>query len=418
MGRGSRDRALRTFPAVRSIHAIDRPSTGRTRRAFGLASFVVVLPVLAALLLGGPAANADTVTEVRLTTPYPSLSVEPGSTVKLDLDARAPHSERVDLSVPNLPSGWKATLRGGGFVIGGLTAGPDTAGTAQLELDVPADAPAGDHPVEVVETAPDGVSRLELTITVAAVVDSGIGVTADFPSITGGPTDTFAYNLTVTNNTPTQQTFNFAGTGPDGWTVTASPEAQSRANTVSIDGGATAKVSVSAVPPASVKAGKYPIDVVVTGANGASGKIELGAEVTGTAKLGLSTSDQRLNLSGPAKQARRETLVVDNSGTAPLTKVSFSSTPPSGWKVTFEPPTVDSIDAGQSAQVVAVITPSKDAVAGDYAVGVSASSGSSNGQVALRYSVTTSWSWGLVGAGLIVVALAVLGFGYRRLGRR
>ena len=133
----------------------------------------------------------------------------------------------------------------------------------------------------VIESAPQGTSRLDLTVTVASQVDSGIALTADFPSLNGGPTDTFSYTLTLTNNTPAQQTFNFTGSGPEGWTVTASPAAESRANTVTVDGGGTSQIKVSATPPANIASGKYQIEVDVTGANGATGKISLGAEVSG-----------------------------------------------------------------------------------------------------------------------------------------
>ena len=83
---------------------------------------------------------------VRLTTPYPALLVEPGSDIKLDLSAAAPQPERVDLAVEGLPDGWKATLRGGGFVISGLTAAPDPPAKAQLELAVPPTAAPGSYP--------------------------------------------------------------------------------------------------------------------------------------------------------------------------------------------------------------------------------------------------------------------------------
>ena len=403
----------------------DRPAFLRLAPRLGLACAGVGVGVLT--FAGAPSTFADTGSTatstatdatVRLTTPYPALSVEPGADVKLDLEAHAPEPEGVDLSVSGLPDGWKATLRGGGYVIAGLTAAPDTPGKAQLELTVPADAKSGDYPISVKETAPDGTSTVDLKITVAPVVDNGIAVTADFPSLTGGPTDSFAYNLTIANNTPTQQAFNFAGSGPDGWTVTASPQAESRANTVTIDAGATSVVHVTAQPPASVAEGKYPVTVDITGAAGGHGSIQLEAQVTGAAKLEISTADQRLNVSGNADAASRETILVANSGTAPLAKVSFTSTPPAGWNVTFEPATLTNIAAGQTEQVVAVITPGKNALAGDYAISVAASGGSENSSLDLRYTVTTSRSWALVGVGVALIGVVALGFGYRRFGRR
>jgi uncharacterized membrane protein len=355
---------------------------------------------------------------VRLTTPYPALLVEPGSDVKLDLNASAPQPERVDLAIDGLPDGWKATLRGGGFVISGLTASPDPPGKAQLELAVPSTAAPGAYPVAVIESAPQGTSRLDLTVTVASQVDSGIALTADFPSLRGGPTDTFSYTLTLTNNTPAQQTFNFSGTGPEGWTVTASPAAESRANTVTVDGGGTSQIKVSATPPANIGSGKYPIEVDVTGANGATGKITLGAEVSGVGTLDAATTDGRLNLSGHSNHTSRETIVVSNTGTAPLTAVSFTATPPSGWQVTFTPTKLDQVAPGQKSQVVAQIKPAKDAISGDYALPVNVSAGTTSKALDLRYTVKTSRSWGLIGL-LVIVAAGLVLFGVvRRLGRR
>jgi uncharacterized membrane protein len=386
-------------------------------RLLAAGSTALVLGAMATSFASSATAQAAD-PNVRLTTPYPALLVEPGSDVKLDLNASAPQPERVDLTIQGLPDGWKGTLRGGGFVISGLTAAPDTPGKAQLELAVAPTATPGAYPVSIIETAPQGTSMLNLTVTVASQVDSGIALTADFPSLNGGPTDTFSYTLTLTNNTPAQQTFNFAGTGPEGWTVTASPAAESRANTVTVDGGGTSQIKVSATPPANTQSGKYPIEVDVTGANGATGKIDLAAVVSGVGTLDAATTDGRLNLSGHSNHTSRETLVVSNTGSAPLTGVSFSATPPSGWQVTFSPTKLDQVTPGQKTQVVAEIKPAKDAISGDYALPVNVSAGTSSKALDLRYTVKTSRSWGLIGL-LVIAAAGLVLFGVvRRLGRR
>jgi uncharacterized membrane protein len=372
----------------------------------------------AAIVLAPPSARAADDPNVRITTPYPAITVEAGATLKFDLDARAPQPERVDLRVDGTPQGWTTILRGGGFVIDGLTARPDTASNAQLEVDIPASARPGQYPIDVTETAPQGSSVDHLTITVASKVDSGVGLTADFTSLKGGPTDSFSYNLTITNNTPTAQTYNFEGSGPQGWTVTVSPQAQSRANTVTVEAGATSTIQVSAKGPDGVKAGKYPITVKVTDANGASGSIPLTAEVTGTPQLQMATADQRLNFSGHANHTSKETIVVTNSGTAPLDSVNLTASPPSGWQVTFDPPTVNNVGPGDNVQVVAQIRPSKDALAGDYAMTLSGTGGSQSAKLDVRYSVTSGRSWVLIGLAVIVVAVLAVAAAYRRFGHR
>ena len=160
-----------------------------------------------------------------------------------------------------MPDGWKATLRGGGFVIHSVTATPDAPVKATLEIDVATDAAAGDYPITVTGTSGDEKSVVDVTLTVAEQVDNGIELTADFPTLKGDPSSDFTYNLTITNNTPEQQTFTFDPHGPEGWTVTASPTAEARAETVTIDAGATGQVKVTATPPTTAQEGEYPIDV-------------------------------------------------------------------------------------------------------------------------------------------------------------
>ena len=253
---------------------------------------------------------------ISLTTPFPSVETQPGSTVKLDLHVTSDVADAVDLAVKGLPDGWTSTLRGGGFVIHSVTAMPVTTTnttpvTVTMEVDVPADAKTGSYPftVEGTDAAGDS-SDAAITLDVAQVVDSGIGITADFPSLKGDPASAFTYNLTITNNTPEQATFTFDPTGPEGWTVSASPAAQAKAETVSIDAGANTTVTVTATPPATAAQGKYPIDVGVSAANGATGKIELQAEVSGTPTLAISTSDQQLNVSGKSDSVKRIPLIV------------------------------------------------------------------------------------------------------------
>jgi uncharacterized membrane protein len=123
---------------------------------------------------------------------------------------------------------------------------------------VPPDAAPGAYTVRVTESDGGDTATLPINVNVAKVVAAGIGISADFPSLKGGPTDTFTYTLTVTNNTPTAQAFNFAAQGPEGWTVTAAPQADARAATLTIEGG-SGQVSVAATPPATVAASTYAL---------------------------------------------------------------------------------------------------------------------------------------------------------------
>lgn len=366
---------------------------------------------------GGPAKAQEA--PVVLTTPYPNVAVQPGSSITFDLTVQAPSPQPVTIEVLGAPEGWETTLRGGGFVIGAVTAGPgEDAAEAQLEVRIPPDAGAGSYPLTVRANGPGGTSELTLELSVQAEVDAGIGITADFPSLRGDPSSTFTYTLTVENNTPAEQTFTFDARAPQGWEVTASPTAEAQANTVTIEAGDTADVRVEATAPESTPEGTYPINVDITSASGGRGSIELTAEVTGTPQLELSTADGRLNASGEANTTTRVPLIVANSGTAPLESVNLAGTAPEGWEVSFEPSSIEQVRPNDTAQAVAVIKPAAGSVAGDYMLTVRASAGSESANIELRYGVEGSRTLGVVGIALIVAAVGVLGLVFWRFGRR
>jgi uncharacterized repeat protein (TIGR01451 family) len=133
----------------------------------------------------------------------------------------------------------------------------------------------------------------------------------------------------------------------------------------------------------------------------------------------LSTPDQRLNGQGTAGQTTDLALSLANGGTAAITNVKLTSTAPSGWKITFDPATIASLDAGKTQDVTAHIVPSSDALAGDYVVTMTANGDQSTTSSAdIRFTVDTSLQWAVIGVALIAVVLIGLGLVFRRYGRR
>jgi len=287
-----------------------------------------------------------------------------------------------------------------------------------LEVKVPIDAKPGSYDLGITGTGADGASSLPLSINVDKAAASAVAITTDFPQLKGKPTDTFTYSVTIRNNTPEKQVFNFDPSGPDGWEVNASPSSEARASTLNLDAGATGTVSVEAKPPASVKAGRYPIKLKVTNKSGQSAEGEFAAVVTGTTSMKLAMSDQRVSFSVRAGGATDRTMQITNDGASPLENVSLSASPPSDWKVTFDPQTVDRIEPGASQDVRISVRPGKGALSGDYVVSATASAGTASANADLRVTVKQSRWWGLLGLGLIGVAVLVLWGVFRRFGRR
>jgi uncharacterized repeat protein (TIGR01451 family) len=370
-----------------------------------------------AITLVGLAPSASAATAFSVTTPYPAVVVAPGAQVTFNVDVVTPAPERVGLALSGVPSGWTATIHGGGFVIDAVQTNGTDAATVRVDVTVPATA-SGTTTIGLTAKTASETRRLPLEIRVDTAAAGDVTLTTDFPSLRGPASQTFNFNLTLSNQTAEDLTFAVNAQGPDGWTVSAKLTGESQAASAVVKAGSTSGVTVSATPPDGVAAGKYPIQVVATaGARQIPGTLEV--EVTGSYSLSLSTPDQRLNGHGEAGQSTDLALTVTNSGTAAVTNVKLSATPPSGWKVTFDPESLASLDAGSTQAVTAHLVPSGDAVAGDYVVTLKAAGDqSTSSSVDIRFTVETSLQWAFVGIALIVAVVVGLGWVFQRYGRR
>jgi uncharacterized membrane protein len=387
-----------------------------SRGAPGAAGRLLAALGLVAVIGGALAPAALAADTLSLTTPFPSVTVSPGSKVSFDLSVTTSTRARVDLAVAGVPSGWTATLQGGGFIVGAVETDGKTAASVRLDVSVPADATGTSH-ISVTATGLGLTDRLDLDLNVQAQTGD-VTLTTDFPSLKGASNTSFTFNLTLTNNTPQDLTFAVEAQGPDGWTTTAELTGQAQAASAIVKAGSTSGVSVTAKPPDSVAAGQYPVSVVAT-AGAKQIKQDLQVEVTGSFSMTMSTPNQVLSNHGPAGSATQQQITITNGGTAPITNVALTASPPTNWKVTFDQPTVASVAANQTVTVTATIVPSADAIAGDYQVTFNATSDQqTTGSTDIRFTVETSLQWAIVGAALIVIVFVGLWWVFKRYGRR
>ena len=390
----------------------------------------------AALLLGlmlAPAALAQGPLE--MTTAYPAVTADPGSTVRFPVTVTTDAPGRVDLSVTSLPDGWTVRLRGAGSTISAVNTNPvpiasgssttQITGTFTAEVTVPAVVPAGTNHIVIQGRTSSGVtSALTLDLTTQEQSAGAVALTTDFPNLRGSTTSNFTYNLILKNDTNQQLTFGLDATGPAGWTITAKPQGETQATTTTVDAGSTAPIQVTADPPSDATAGTYQIVVMAQGGPEPV-EADLTVEITGSYSLTLDTSDQRLNATATAGGASTLNVLITNTGSAPLTNVKMTSTPPRGWKITFDQDTIAQIPAGSATDaVVAVavtIEPPSNAVAGDYQLTIRATStdeSSATDSIEVRTTVDTSPIGLLIGIGILVVVAAGLFFVFQRYGRR
>ncbi|MCB0211251.1 MAG: hypothetical protein KDJ52_18065, partial [Anaerolineae bacterium] len=178
------------------------------------------------------------------------------------------------------------------------------------------------------------------------------------------------------------------------------------------------KISVEVTPYTNLQAGDYQINVLAQG-----GEVEaattLTAEVAGQSQISLAGPDGRLSEQAYVGKTNPVSIVVQNSGTAPAHNIQLSASEPAGWKVDFEPKQIAELDAGKQVQVTANVQPADQAIAGDYVVTVKAQAEEvPQKSTEFRITVLTSTMWGIVGVGLIAVAVVVVGLAVARFGRR
>ncbi len=385
-----------------------------SRRLRGLlATSVLALVLIPTLAPAALAADALTVT-----TPYPSVSVNPGTKVSFNIAIKTSSSAIVQLSLAGVPSAWTAELHGGGFVVSAVQTNGTDATDVRLDVDVPSDA-TGTTPMTLTAHGNGATVTLPLSVTAKAGAGGEVKVTSDFETLRGASNQTFTFNLNVANGKDQDLTYSATGQGPDGWTVTTALTGSAQAASATVKASGTSGVTVTVKPAADAAADTYPIAIVTT-VGSEQFTTNLNVEITGSYTLSLSTPNDLLSAHGPSGAVTDQTFTITNTGTAPITNVTLSASPPANWKVEFDPTSTASIAANQDVTVTAHITPSGDAIAGDYQITFTAkgTEGSASANTTLRFTVEASILGAIVGAVVIVAAIGGLYWVFRRYGRR
>ncbi len=383
------------------------------------AALVISTSILATIV---PLVAADDGLEV--TTPFPAVAVAPGTKVSFDLTISSTRTATVALELSGVPEGWTASLLGGGFVVDGVSVTPSAAGEVRLDVDVPADAVTGTASVveDLRVTARGGGAQdiLPISIRVDAEAAGDITLTTSTPGLTGSSDASFSFDLQLQNDTAQDVTVSVSAAGPAEWDVQASLTGETQAASTVVEAGASQNVTVTATAPTNAEAGTYPITVEAT-AGDRTVTADLAIEVTGSYSLTLTTPNDVLSASGSAGSPTSQAFVITNTGTAPITGVTLTDTPPTNWTVTYAPADpITTIAPGATETITATITPSSEAVAGDYVVSFSASAaeGGATAESQVRFTVETSPLWALIGLGIIVLIVGGLFYVFRTYGRR
>lgn len=366
---------------------------------------------------------AAPLTGLYLTTRYPALTVKAGETATIDLSVhnyKLPPQE-LSLSVPDIASGWKATILGGGQPVGAVEAAANSDERLQLRLEPPAGAGHGDYHFTVeakgANNSPD--LKLPITVTVGEEVPAKLKLTTSFPDLRGTATTAFKYRVSVTNDSGRDTTLNLSANSPKNFQVTFTEAYGSQQLTsIPIEAGKSKDIDVALSIPRETPAGDYKLSVHAK-TEQASADLPLTLTIIGQPRLSLSGVNGRLSGNAYAGQESELTIVLRNDGSEAARDIELSATAPDQWKSSFDPKTVQQLAAGAEQEVKVTLTPSPRAIAGDYQTTFRASAaGGLSKSANFRITVLTSTLWGAIGIAIIAIALLVVVFAVARFGRR
>lgn len=395
-------------------------SCGRVR--FLMAAFAAVM--MALIMFWGSRTTVHAAGGLSLSTEYPGVTITPGETLNITLTLTNTSGSPVnaDVAIASLPDGWEGYLQGGDYEVNEVHVGTASEGTQlTLHLTVPVALEEGTYTVQVDADVNEEIyDSLTLSFEVNEVNAGAGSFTTEYPEQEGTAGTSFSFSTTLINNGLSTESYSLSSSAPSGWQVSFVPSDESTSvASIEVESSTSQGLTVEVVPPEGVEAGEYDISCSAVSASETL-TTDLKVVITGTYGISLSTPDGRLSFDSQANKDTDVTLTVTNTGNEELQNVTLTSSLPSGWEVTYdvEDGIIDSIAAGSSAQVVATVTPSSEAITGDYVATFTAETDEATSSAEFRVSVKTSTLWGFVAVLIILCVAAGLVYVFRKYGRR
>ena len=352
---------------------------------------------------------------VQLYTTYPKITVSPGEIVdyNVELINNSNAIRTSEITVESLPKDWGYELKSGNYTVDELSLLPKDRKSLSLRVFVPGKQAKGTYTFNLVAK---GQHRLPLTVKITNDGVSSGEFSSSQTNMEGAANSTFTYNATLFNRSSDAQVYALSAHAEAGWGVVFKSEGK-QVSSVNIDPNQRKDILVEINAPEGTKKGSYKIPIRATSGTSQS-EITFEVVVTGSYKLELTTSSGRLNFDISSGSTHKQQLVVKNTGSSDINQINFSAESPSQWEVVFEPSRINTLKAGETANINATVKASKNAMAGDYMLTFSARANDANAQSQFRVTVETSLLSGWLGLLFIALALGVVFFLIRKYGRR
>ncbi len=251
---------------------------------------------------------------------------------------------------------------------------------------------------------------------------------ADFPVLTGPSDTSFLWEVDFTRAGGDEDlVFDISLTGPKDWLFYAAEDRynqDSRISAIRLN-RFSIKETIVIVAIAPYWLYPEPDDYTITleaSSGDLKGSLDLTARITARYDFAAQTelTGGRLNINAKTGEESYLPISISNIGTAPLDKITLSSSKPEGWSVTFTPEKLENLSPGASQEIEVSVKPPKKTISGDYVVNLQFSGEPSSHapDLGIRVTVETSTKWGFVAIGIIAAIAAALILVFKRLGRR
>ena len=363
---------------------------------------------------------------VRIYPEYTGVVIDEGEGVSIDIFVKngGRRDESVDLSVTEIPKGWKAWIKTYSYGVTGVHVGSDESRTLTFRAEPGKDVGPGKYLFKFIGETTDHKFKsvnpiiIEVKSKEKEKKSKGVNITASYP-VLRGPTDAkFEFSIEVENKLDKDAVFSLTAKAPENWDVNFKPAYEDKfISSVRLKSDQSQSVAVEVKPFPLAEPGKYPITVKVSSPD-AEGETNLSVILTGTYKMEAGTSDGLLSLNAQKGKTANISIYVKNSGSAPLEHIHFLSFKPENWKVTFKPERIERLAPDELKQIEVTVKPSDQALVGDYSVTLNIDAGKVSKNLELRVTVKASTAWGWIGIGIIVFVLLGLVILFIILGRR
>ena len=355
---------------------------------------------------------------------YSAVTIPKGESVKMDLtlENKGRKDETIDVKISTIPKGWKATLKGGSYLVSGMFVSNGKSRNLALNLEPDKTVGPGTYDFQFDAQTDDGkftsTHKLALAVQERTPGLDDIQITTSYPVLRGQTDAKFEFSLDVMNKIEVDRTFNIAATAPEKWEINFKPSyEQKQISSFRVRGGQSQTVAVEVTPPREARSGEYPILVRVSSGE-KKAEVRLTVALTGIYRIDAGTPTGVLSLEAFPGKVSNFSLFVKNTGSAVNRNVSFSSFKPENWEVTFKPEKIDALEPNALKQVEVTIKPAQQALVGDYSVGVMVNGEKSDKTIEFRVTVKASTAWGWIGIGIIIFVIAGLSALFIWLGRR